>query len=158
MVEMPPGDPARLDSLAVLAKEKGVTLFTGYHSAGCPGMHWILKWLQGNKVQQIKDIKFTWKESVAKSHRGQDWVTQKDGGGVMDLLFNPISLLVCAVEEIEMTLDYKSAEQDMTGNWTAPISGKVKLAAKNKYGAIKVYVSGDFSWRYEPTDGSPQEV
>jgi D-galactose 1-dehydrogenase len=158
MIEKPPGDPDRLDCLAQKAREKGLTLFTGYHSAACPGIGWIMQWFAANKSEGFQDIQFVWKESAAKWHRGQDWVTEKEGGGVMDLLFNPLSLLVRVLKDIGLTLHFEKAELETPGNWTAPISGKVTLKVKDGRGNTKFRVRGDFSWRYEPTDGSPEEV
>jgi hypothetical protein len=60
-----------------------------------------MNWFEANKSEGFQDIHFFWKESAAKWHRGQDWVTKKEGGGVMDLLFNPLSLLFRVFKKLE---------------------------------------------------------
>jgi hypothetical protein len=57
-----------------------------------------------------------------------------------------------------MTLYFETAELEMPGDWTTPISGKVTLKVKYGRGATKFRVHGDFSWRFEPRDGSFEEV
>lgn len=118
MVEKPPGNPVRLDRLANDARRKRVTLLTGYHSAACPGMKHILQWFADNKDAGFSDISFVWKESAAKWHRGQDWVTKREGAAVMDMFFNPISLLVHVLGSVGMTLHYEVADLEAPGNWT----------------------------------------
>lgn len=71
MVEKPAGSPERFDQPAAEACKKGVTLFTGYHSAACPGMEYILRRFEDNKDTGFGDISFKWMESAAKWHRGQ---------------------------------------------------------------------------------------
>lgn len=77
----------------------------------------------------------------------------------MDLLLNPISLLVRVLGSVGLTLHYVSANLEMPGNWTAPIAGLVKLAVKDSRGLIKFHVNGEFSWKHEPSDSAtPQEI
>lgn len=63
MIGKPSGSPERLDQLAAEARRKGVTLFTGYHSATCPGMSKILQWFEDSKHINFHGIRSSGRKS-----------------------------------------------------------------------------------------------
>lgn len=157
MVEKPPGDWRKLQSLEKLAERQHVTLFTAYHTAACVGLDHIKQWLQKHSGS-LESVQVNWKESVRKWHPGQTWVTQKNPignfcEGVLEMVFNPLSLLVAVLGRLE----FMSSRLVIPSNWETPISGEFKLvtSSSNK----KVSLTGSFAWDYEPeTSGAPEEI
>ena len=133
LIEKPPGDDIEeLNTVVDYATSSGVSIFTACHTAACPSRRHIDEWLfekNTNKQQQIcmrrlKTIAITWKESVRKWHPGQIWISSASGGGVTDMLFNPLSLIVSLFGlESMKSIRLINAELVRPCNWEAPISG-----------------------------------
>eukprot|EP00957_Ditylum_brightwellii_P052707 3995499-Ditylum_brightwellii.AAC.1 len=78
-MEKPPGLHRKgLEALADVARSRNLTLFTGYHSAFCPCMNDMKRWVEENS---ISDVTIEWKESAAKWHPGQTWIMEDTGLG-----------------------------------------------------------------------------
>jgi D-galactose 1-dehydrogenase len=93
LLEKPPGDYRRLPLLLLMAEKRHVTVYTANHSTAPPGLPYIKEWIQLYGTG-ITNIDIEWKENVQKWHPHQKWVTTREGLGVLDILFNPLSLLV----------------------------------------------------------------
>ena len=88
LVEKPPGgDPTVLLNVA---QTKSASVLTAYHTAHCPAATIAQKFIQDHDITAIR---IEWKESAHKWHPNQDWIRTMDGGGVLDMIFNPISLV-----------------------------------------------------------------
>ena len=158
LLEKPPGDHTRLPRLLEIAKEKNVTVFTAYHSTVPPGIPYIQEWVQQNH-SSITKIKIEWKENVRKWHPNQQWVTTRDGLGVLDILFNPISLLVYVLPNGPP--QFVSANLIRPSNWQSPISGTVSmLSTSSTTGQRSIPIGAEFAWDYEPslTKTDPEEI
>jgi len=167
LVEKPPGDWRRLQGLEELARDKHASFFTAYHTAACVGFQDAQEWLKMHGCQ-LERVQVTWKESVRKWHPGQVWVTEKNPTtnvceGVLDMVFNPLSLLVALLGPLQ----FQSSSLSVPSNWETPISGHFRLAAPTNLSQSEnqgkksksVPVTGDFAWNYEPTKpGEPEEI
>lgn len=121
--EKPPGrDHEALANLQVLAGTKNLSLFTGYHSTVAPAIEKARVWLDMHK---LKEVTITWKEAANKWHRGQSWVTRAEGYGVLDALFNALSV----VDELLVGPDIVHSKSTLyvPGNWTSPIAGETTM-------------------------------
>ena len=168
LIEKPPGDDIEeLNTVVDYATSSGVSIFTACHTAACPSRRHIDEWLfenNTNKQQQIcmrrlKTIAITWKESVRKWHPGQIWISSASGGGVTDMLFNPLSLIVSLFGlESMKSIRLINAELVRPCNWEAPISGFAEFIITIPYrdgGDVKeveidIPLRADFAFDYEP--------
>jgi D-galactose 1-dehydrogenase/L-arabinose 1- dehydrogenase len=91
MLEKPPGATlSEVEDLSQRAAERGVTLFTTWHSREAPGVATAKAWLAS---RQIKTVHITWKEDIRKWHPGQEWILEAGGFGVFDPGINALSIL-----------------------------------------------------------------
>ena len=181
LMEKPPGlDHHNLMCLLSKAKEQHATLYTACHSIMCPQMAnakgWISK-LQEKKMI-ITSIKIVWKENAQKWHPGQTWIKERSGLGVLDILFNPLSMIDYMFEEAttacaDATDDenkkptpnntrhlfhVKKSRLDFPKNWSSPIAGETKLTlsfGKDHYLASSqpsISIDCDYAWNYEADD------
>lgn len=134
MLEKPPtATLAELDELAALAREKGVTLFTAWHSRHAAGVAPARDWL---KARTPAEIRVTWKEDVHVWHPGQDWIWRPGGWGVFDAGINALSIL-SAILPIEFHVT--GGELRFPANRDAPI------AASLTFGGAPVMAEFDWS-------------
>lgn len=167
LIEKPPGDDCdELNKVVDYAISSGVSIFTACHTAACPSRRHIDEWLFGentNKQQvcmrRLKTIDITWKESVRKWHPGQIWISSATGGGVTDMLFNPLSLIVSLFGLESMSIQLVKAELVRPCNWEAPISGFAEFIITIPYRdcddfkeveMIDVPLKAEFAFDYEP--------
>jgi L-arabinose 1- dehydrogenase len=157
LLEKPPGDYTRLPGLLEMAKQKKVTVFTAYHSTVPPGITYIQEWIQQNR-SSITKINIEWKENVRKWHPNQQWVTTREGMGVLDILFNPLSLLVYVLPHGPP--QFVSANLTRPSNWQSPISGRVYMLSSASPGQKPISIQAEFAWDYEPsiTTTDPEEI
>mmetsp|Transcript_114 Transcript_114/g.289 ORF Transcript_114/g.289 Transcript_114/m.289 type:complete len:99 (+) Transcript_114:101-397(+) len=66
----------------------------------------------------------TTKENASKWHPGQDWITSKEGFGVLDILCNPLSMLDEILGPIASDgMKVATSNVIVPRNWSSPISG-----------------------------------
>jgi len=174
LIEKPPGDDCdELNKVVDYARSNGVSIFTACHTAACPSRRYIDEWLfEDNSnnsninsytpqisMRRLKSIIITWKESVRKWHPGQVWISTASGGGVTDMLFNPLSLIVSLFGLESKSIQLTKAELIRPCNWEAPISGFAELIITIPYRdsddsteveMIDIPLTAEFAFDYEP--------
>ena len=136
LLEKPPcATVAQLDQLALLAREKGLTLFQTWHSRHAPMVAAARAWLS---TRRIRSATVTWKENVRQWHPGQTWIWQAGGFGVFDPGINAISILTEIVPE---ALYVTSADLHFPSNCEAPIAADIAFVLD---GGAKVAANFDF--------------
>lgn len=145
-MEKPPGfDCRRLSNLEEIAKNKKLTIFTGYHSVFSPQINNAKKWISNGKP--LKKVTITWKESIRRWHPNfqNSWIV--DGKfGVLDILFNPMSIideLLGADALRDFHLDSNNSSLTTPENWSGPISG---TSTFRKSGSQKCSLIANFAW------------
>jgi D-galactose 1-dehydrogenase len=133
MLEKPPGATlAEVHALEALAKARGLTLYTTWHSRMAEAVAPAKAWLKDKAVQAAH---ITWREDVRTWHPGQDWVFQPGGMGVFDPGINALSILTEILpEKVHLT----EATLTFPENCQTPIA-----AALTFYGNV----TADFDWR-----------
>jgi D-galactose 1-dehydrogenase len=135
MLEKPPGATlAEVHQLARLADDRGLTLYTSWHSRMAQAVAPAKAWLAGKAVRRAQII---WREDVRKWHPGQDWVFEPGGMGVFDPGINALSILT---EILPAPVHLVSAELEFPGNRQTPIGAKLVFSGG---------VTADFDWRQE---------
>ncbi|KAL3912218.1 MAG: hypothetical protein SGILL_006972, partial [Bacillariaceae sp.] len=153
LLEKPPGNYRRLPLLLEEASANipPTTVFTAYHSSTPPGRPHIQAWIEQH-APNITTIHIEWKENVQKWHPGQHWITTRDGLGVLDIVFNPLSLLVNVLPS-DHPLVLESAQLRRPTNWVSPLSGIAKIRSGT------IAITADFAWDYIPKDDkTPEEL
>lgn len=135
MLEKPPGATlAEVHMLAALAAERGLTLYTTWHSRMAHAVAPARDWLRGKTVTRAH---ITWREDVRKWHPGQDWVFEPGGMGVFDPGINALSILThilpAPVHLTRATLTFPENRQ-------TPIAADLVFSGG---------VTADFDWRQE---------
>jgi L-arabinose 1-dehydrogenase len=152
LLEKPPGDHTRLPLLLQRAQQshnKPITVFTAYHSTAPPGLPHIQEWIRLHSPH-ITHISMEWRENVQKWHPGQEWVTTREGLGVLDILFNPLSLLVYVLPAAPT---FVQATLMRPANWESPIAGNAQLQSGN------TPIHAEFDWNYRPRNrDGPEEI
>lgn len=135
MLEKPPGASlAEVHALERLAQERGVTLYTTWHSREAEAVAAAKAWLAGKVV---KSGHITWREDVRKWHPGQDWIFEAGGMGVFDPGINALSILT---EILLMPVHLTGADLDFPANRQAPIAARLTFAEG---------LTADFDFRQE---------
>lgn len=135
MLEKPPGASlAEVHALERLAAERGVTLYTTWHSREAEAVAAAKVWLKGKTV---KSGHITWREDVRKWHPGQDWIFEAGGMGVFDPGINALSILT---EILPMPVHLTGADLDFPANRQAPIAARLTFAEG---------LTADFDFRQE---------
>ncbi len=135
MLEKPPGASlAEVHALERLAQERGVTLYTTWHSREAEAVAAAKAWLKGKTV---KSGHITWREDVRKWHPGQDWIFEAGGMGVFDPGINALSILT---EILPMPVHLTGADLDFPANRQAPIAARLTFAEG---------LTADFDFRQE---------
>lgn len=133
MLEKPPGATlAEVHTLKAMAADRGLTLYTTWHSrmalAVAPAKIWL-----ADKI--ITRLHITWREDVRKWHPGQDWVFEPGGMGVFDPGINALSILTHILPE---PVHLKAATLEFPANRQTPIAAQLTFSGN---------VSADFDWR-----------
>ena len=135
MLEKPPGATlAEVHALEALARTKGLTLYTTWHSRMAHAVASAKAWLSGKTVTRAH---ITWREDVRKWHPGQDWVFEPGGMGVFDPGSNALSILT---EILPAPVHLTGAELDFPANRQTPIAARLNFTGG---------VTADFDWRQE---------
>lgn len=133
MLEKPPGATlAEVHALQSLAAEKGLTLFTTWHSRMAHAVAPAKAWLADKTILRAH---ITWREDVRKWHPGQDWVFEPGGMGVFDPGINALSILT---EILPAPVHLTAASLEFPLNRQTPIAAKLTFSGQ---------VTADFDWR-----------
>jgi D-galactose 1-dehydrogenase len=135
-LEKPPGATlSEVADLEALAKAKGVSLFTSWHSRYAPAVQPAKAYLAAHAPTAIHVI---WKEDVRHWHPNQDWIWQAGGLGVFDPGINALSI----VTEILPTLVFLTkATLEFPENRDAPVAANLHFKD-----AAGVPVHAEFDW------------
>jgi D-galactose 1-dehydrogenase len=133
MLEKPPGATlAEVHALQALAGDRGLTLYTTWHSRMAQGVAAAKAWLADKAVIEAH---ITWREDVRKWHPGQDWVFEPGGMGVFDPGINALSILTHILPDpVHLT----AATLTFPANRQTPIAAALTFSGN---------VTADFDWR-----------
>jgi len=135
MLEKPPGATlAEVHTLEQMARARGLTLYTTWHSRMAEAVAPAKAWLADKLVRAAQ---ITWREDVRKWHPGQDWVFEPGGMGVFDPGINALSILT---EILPMPVHLTAAELEFPENRQTPIAARLVFSGG---------VTADFDWRQE---------
>ncbi len=133
MLEKPPGATlAEVHALQALARAKGLTLYTTWHSRMAHAVAPAKAWLADKTILKAH---ITWREDVRKWHPGQDWVFEPGGMGVFDPGINALSILT---EILPEPVHLTAASLEFPSNRQTPIGAKLTFSG---------HVTADFDWR-----------
>lgn len=122
-LEKPPAIAlSEVEILSRLAGERGVTLFTGWHSQCTPGIETARRWLAGKTIESVR---LDWREDVRRWHPGQDWMFEKGGMGVFDMGINALSIATHILPRPFALID---AVIEVPANRQAPIAATLNFA------------------------------
>lgn len=135
MLEKPPGATlAEVHELEDMAAERGLTLYTAWHSRKARAVEAAREWLSSRTVMCAH---VTWREDVRHWHPDQDWVFEPGGMGVFDPGINALSILTHVLPEpVHMTW----AELEFPANRAAPIAARLSFSGG---------ISAEFDWLQE---------
>lgn len=137
MLEKPPGaSVSEVETLAALARARGVTLFASWHSRAAPAVEQARDFLAQTALHSVR---IDWREDVRKWHPGQGWIWAPGGLGVFDPGINALSLLTAILPE---RLHVTAARLEVPANRQAPIAAELTLATTSG-----VTVAAVFDWR-----------
>lgn len=135
MLEKPPGATlAEVHALEAMARARGLTLYTTWHSRMAYAVAPAKAWLRDKTITRAH---ITWREDVRKWHPGQDWVFEPGGMGVFDPGINALSILT---EILPAPVHLQSAELEFPANRQTPIAARLSFSGQ---------VTADFDWRQE---------
>jgi D-galactose 1-dehydrogenase len=135
MLEKPPGATlAEVHALQALAADRGLTLYTTWHSRMAHAVQPARAWLADKTVTRAH---ITWREDVRRWHPGQDWVFDPGGMGVFDPGINALSILT---EILPKPVHLTEATLTFPENRQTPIAATLRFADN---------VTADFDWRQE---------
>lgn len=121
LLEKPPGATVgELNVLTGMAQERGLTLFTAWHSRYAPGVEPARAWLRGRRIRSAEVI---WREDARVWHPGQRWIWRHGGLGVFDPGINALSIVTLILPGLRLVggaLSYPS-------NQETPIAAKLSL-------------------------------
>lgn len=133
MLEKPPGVTlGEVEALEALAKARGVTLMTTWHTQANPAVVATAALLKG---QDIRSMRIDWREDVRKWHPGQQWIWEAGGFGVFDPGINALSI---ATRIVPAALIVKAAKLSVPANRAMPIAAELVLASAAADGDIPV--------------------
>ncbi len=135
MLEKPPGATlAEVHALTALAAEKGLTLYTTWHSRMAYAVAPAKAWLAGKTVTKAH---ITWAEDVRRWHPGQNWVFEPGGMGVFDPGINALSILT---EILPKPVHLTAATLTYPENCQTPIAASLTFTGG---------ITADFDWRQQ---------
>jgi D-galactose 1-dehydrogenase len=133
MLEKPPGATlAEVHALQAMAADRGLTLYTTWHSRMAHAVAAAKAWLADKAVHQAH---ITWREDVRKWHPGQDWVFEPGGMGVFDPGINALSILT---DILPQSVHLTAATLEFPANRQTPIAAQLTFTGQ---------VTADFDWR-----------
>lgn len=137
LLEKPPAvSLSEAEWLADLARNKGATVFAGWHSRFAAGVATARAWLAN---RQVLGASIIWREDVRTWHPGQDWIWRDGGFGVFDPGINALSI---ATHILPQPLALTDAELEFPANREAPIAARLSLED-----AAGARIAVDLDWR-----------
>lgn len=137
MLEKPPGATvSECLALQQLAQVNQRTLYATWHSRQADMVDSARVWLSNKEIWQVT---ITWREDVCRWHKGQDWIWNPGGFGVLDPGINALSIVT---EILDGTLHPVSAEFLQPENKSTPIAADIEFAYSGG-GRIEA----NFDWR-----------
>lgn len=137
MLEKPPGATlSEVYALEALAKAKGLTLFSTWHSRAAAAVEPARALLAKRK---LRSVSVEWKEDVRHWHPGQAWIWEPGGLGVFDPGINALSIVTRIMPE-----KFHLTRSDLTfpANRAAPIAASLSFETDSG-----VPVAVEFDWR-----------
>jgi D-galactose 1-dehydrogenase len=135
MLEKPPATSvAEATAIERAALDRGVTVFTAWHSQQAAAVARARAWLAAANVRRVQ---VTWKEDVRVWHPGQEWIWQPGGFGVFDPGINALSILTAILPG---RLALAGAELTTPANCATPIAARLEIAG----GGFPVTAEFDF--------------
>ncbi|HAX23924.1 MAG TPA: galactose 1-dehydrogenase [Chloroflexi bacterium] len=126
MIEKPPGATVvEVQTLAVEAHRRGLTLFASWHSREAAGVEPARRWLT---EREIRAVRILWKEDVRVWHPGQEWIFEPGGLGVFDPAINALSI---ATHILPGPLVLEDSVLSFPENRAAPIAATLRLRHAN---------------------------
>ncbi len=154
MLEKPPGATvAQVEDLRRTAQERGLSLYTAWHSRHAAGVAAAGAWLASRSIRRVA---ITWKEDVRAWHPGQDWIFEAGGLGVFDPGINALSIVT---RILPRPLFVVASTLETPVNRQAPV--KADLTLEDAAGVVvqasfDCLQSGEQTWEIEvETDGPP---
>lgn len=155
LLEKPPcATLSQLGDLQALAQQRGLTLFTAWHSRYAAAVETARGWLAR---RALRAITVTWKEDVRRWHPGQSWLWRAGGLGVFDPGINALSVLT---RILPAPLSLRQALLDFPANCQTPIAAMLELTCE----AAAVHAEFDFrqtgaqSWDIAITSAAGEEL
>jgi D-galactose 1-dehydrogenase len=138
MLEKPPtATVSELDDLALFAAERGLVMFTTWHSQYNAAVLHARRLLEG---ETVKRMTVTWKEDVRRWHPGQKWIWTPGGFGVFDPGINALSIVT---EVMPSPVFVTSADLVYPSNCDAPIAATLRF----RTAAVSEGLVAEFDWR-----------
>lgn len=135
MLEKPPAATlAEIAALAARAQDKGVTLFTTWHSREAAGVAPARDWLAGKRIDAVR---IAWREDIRRWHPGQEWILGPGGFGVFDPGINALSIVTLILPD---PLLLESAWMEVPEGRAAPLAAGLAMRS----GAAPVTAEFDF--------------
>lgn len=117
LLEKPPCTTlSQLAELQRIADDRGLTLYTAWHSQHAPAVPVLRAWLQNRSIRRMT---VTWREDADKWHPGQRWIWEPGGFGVFDPGINALSI-VSAVTDEEVLI--RAAKFDIPDDCHTPVA------------------------------------
>ena len=121
LLEKPPAATlSELADLERIAHDRGLALYTGWHSQHAPGVAPARFWLEG---QTVRAVDLRWCENVREWHPGQTWIWQPGGLGVFDPGINALSILTRILPN---QLVLHVARLDVPANCATPVAAELE--------------------------------
>jgi D-galactose 1-dehydrogenase len=140
LIEKPPAaTPGELLDLARLADEKGVVLYTAWHSQYNKAVDVAADLL---KTREISKLAISWKEDVRHWHPGQAWIWRAGGFGVFDPGINALSIVT---KILARPLFVTHSELEFPSNCDGPIGATLTFAGPDR--SVSADLTAVFDWR-----------
>ncbi|HET7715452.1 MAG TPA: Gfo/Idh/MocA family oxidoreductase [Bauldia sp.] len=138
MLEKPPtATVSELDDLAGFAAERGLVLFTTWHSQYNAAVIHTRRLLERETVRRMA---ITWKEDVRRWHPGQKWIWAPGGFGVFDPGINALSIVT---EVMPSPVFVAHADLTFPSNCDAPIAASLRFRTAHTEDGL----AAEFDWR-----------
>lgn len=136
LLEKPPAATlSELAALTLLARDRGLSLFTSWHARFAAAVIPAKAILCHHRPLAVR---VEWREDVRVWHPGQDWIFEPGGLGVFDPGINALSILTHILPQ---PLLMRTATLQVPANREAPIAAELTLADSN---GLPVKASFDF--------------
>ena len=138
LLEKPPtAGLAEIADLEILAKTKGVSLYTTWHAQHHSTVETAK---QAISAKRIRSMQILWHEDVHKWHPGQQWIWEAGGFGVFDPGINAFSI---ATRIFPGSLLVQSADLSIPENAQTPIAADVVFYSPEADGPL----GASLDWR-----------